>query len=145
MLSGVAALRITPKRRYRAWMGSKRWWAAVDSNHLPPRYQHGALPVELAAHAMWQGRKDSNPRHLLLESSALTRLSYAPSARPQVYPVRRILSAPTAAWHLELVATRIPMPLAPALRAASRAASRSTARMVPTPNARWTHRNTAGQ
>ncbi len=25
------------------------WWAAVDSNHLPPRYQHGALPVELAA------------------------------------------------------------------------------------------------
>jgi hypothetical protein len=21
----------------------------VDSNHLPPRYQHGALPVELAA------------------------------------------------------------------------------------------------
>ena len=26
------------------------WWAAVDSNHLPPRYQHGALPVELAAH-----------------------------------------------------------------------------------------------
>src|SRR5207245_2042352 len=28
-----------------------RWWAAVDSNHLPPRYQHGALPVELAAQA----------------------------------------------------------------------------------------------
>ncbi len=27
----------------------KLWWAAVDSNHLPPRYQHGALPVELAA------------------------------------------------------------------------------------------------
>ena len=25
------------------------WWAAVDSNHVPPRYQHGALPVELAA------------------------------------------------------------------------------------------------
>ena len=25
------------------------WWAAVDSNHLPPRYQHGALPVELPA------------------------------------------------------------------------------------------------
>src|SRR3989442_1001758 len=28
------------------------WWAAVDSNHLPPRYQHGALPVELAAHGL---------------------------------------------------------------------------------------------
>src|SRR2546428_1211230 len=26
-----------------------RWGAAVDSNHLPPRYQHGALPDELAA------------------------------------------------------------------------------------------------
>src|SRR5262249_21776856 len=31
------------------------WWAAVDSNHLPPRYQHGALPVELAARRVWQG------------------------------------------------------------------------------------------
>src|SRR5579864_7948676 len=30
-------------------MQEPRWWAAVDSNHLPPRYQHGALPVELAA------------------------------------------------------------------------------------------------
>ena len=28
------------------------WWAAVDSNHVPPRYQHGALPVELAAQAL---------------------------------------------------------------------------------------------
>ena len=28
---------------------SESWWAAVDSNHVPPRYQHGALPVELAA------------------------------------------------------------------------------------------------
>ena len=31
------------------------WWAAVDSNHLPPRYQHGALPVELAAHGLGKG------------------------------------------------------------------------------------------
>ena len=30
-------------------------WAAVDSNHLPPRYQHGALPVELAAHGLGKG------------------------------------------------------------------------------------------
>ena len=35
------------------------WWAAVDSNHLPPRYQHGALPVELAAQRL-QG--ETNPR-----------------------------------------------------------------------------------
>ncbi len=31
---------------------SKHWWAAVDSNHVPPRYQHGALPVELAAQVL---------------------------------------------------------------------------------------------
>src|SRR5260370_28999669 len=35
--------------------GRKCWWAAVDSNHLPPRYQHGALPVELAAHGLSKG------------------------------------------------------------------------------------------
>ena len=51
----------------------------MDSNHLPPRYQHGALPVELAAlDVSWQGRKDSNPRPSVLETDALTRLSYAP-------------------------------------------------------------------
>src|SRR5260370_22715954 len=33
-----------------------RWWAAVDSNHLPPRYQHGALPVELAAQGFSKGK-----------------------------------------------------------------------------------------
>ena len=34
-------------------------WAAVDSNHVPPRYQHGALPVELAAQvfSLRHGRK----------------------------------------------------------------------------------------
>src|SRR5260370_10882982 len=34
-------------------------WAAVDSNHLPPRYQHGALPVELAAHGLGKDRARS--------------------------------------------------------------------------------------
>src|SRR5207302_601027 len=62
----------------------RRWWAAVDSNHLPPRYQHGALPVELAAR-LWQGRKDSNPRPSVLETDALTRLSYAPRADSKSY------------------------------------------------------------
>jgi hypothetical protein len=36
------------------------WWAAVDSNHLPPRYQHGALPVELAAQ---RAREEPTPDH----------------------------------------------------------------------------------
>src|SRR5947208_13128381 len=57
----------------------------MDSNHLPRRYQHRALPVELAAPREWQGRKDSNPRPSVLETDALTRLSYAPLARGKVY------------------------------------------------------------
>ena len=40
--------------------GPRMWWAAVDSNHLPPRYQHGALPVELAAQ---RPRQDPTPDH----------------------------------------------------------------------------------
>src|SRR5205823_12096549 len=51
-------------------------------------YQHGALPVELAARVIstWQGRKDSNPRPSVLETDALTRLSYAPNGRRQILP-----------------------------------------------------------
>src|SRR6266581_6974359 len=36
-------------------------WAAVDSNHLPPRYQHGALPVELAAPDLLDDPLDARP------------------------------------------------------------------------------------
>src|SRR6266704_3191131 len=35
---------------------------------------------------MWQGRKDSNPRPSVLETDALTRLSYAPNGRRQILP-----------------------------------------------------------
>jgi hypothetical protein len=35
--------------------------------------------------AAWQGRKDSNPRPSVLETDALTRLSYAPLAGETVY------------------------------------------------------------
>src|SRR5947207_8651172 len=34
----------------------------------------------------WQGRKDSNPRPSVLETDALTRLSYAPIGRSQILP-----------------------------------------------------------
>src|SRR5262245_26449737 len=34
---------------------SPDWWAALDSNQVPPRYQHGALPVELAARGIGRG------------------------------------------------------------------------------------------
>ena len=54
---------------------------------------------------VWQGRKDSNPRPSVLETDALTRLSYAPLARPKVYRLAFGWSAPTAAWQRELVAT----------------------------------------
>jgi hypothetical protein len=52
-------------RRYEGWLRSKLWWAgwwaAVDSNHVPPRYQHGALPVELAAHLFVGGMTRTIP------------------------------------------------------------------------------------
>jgi hypothetical protein len=34
----------------------------------------------------WQARKDSNPRPSVLETDALTRLSYAPTAEGKFYP-----------------------------------------------------------
>src|SRR5256885_15690781 len=51
----------------------------------------------------WQGRKDSNPRPSVLETDALTRLSYAPmrlrnftqplQSRPDACPYHRIVAA----------------------------------------------------
>ena len=37
----------------------------------------------------WQARKDSNPRPSVLETDALTRLSYAPTAERKFYPTLR--------------------------------------------------------
>jgi hypothetical protein len=37
----------------------------------------------------WQARKDSNPRPSVLETDALTRLSYAPTAGRKFYPQSR--------------------------------------------------------
>src|SRR5205807_1742573 len=87
--------------------------------------------------AGWQGRKDSNPRPSVLETDALTRLSYAPLARGTVYPTAGTVNAPTAAWQRELVATRIGPDPAPANR--SRAANRSPTLMLPIPSERCRH------
>jgi hypothetical protein len=43
------------------------WWAAVDSNHVPPRYQHGALPVELAARDLAWRLEGIEPPAVVLE------------------------------------------------------------------------------
>src|ERR1700704_5526807 len=45
-----------------AFVSDGGWWAAGDSNHLPPRYQHGALPVELAAQGP-SGSSGLDPRN----------------------------------------------------------------------------------
>ena len=70
-----------------------RWWAAVDSNHVPPRYQHGALPVELAARGLARRLDDFEPRAVSLEftGSAATRAFSAGSlqARPNLADSRR--------------------------------------------------------
>lgn len=79
------------------------WLSAVDSNHIPPAYQTGALPHELpdicsytafrlspivplghasdftsgrVADGCWSGRKDLNLRHLGSKPRTLARLSY---------------------------------------------------------------------
>src|SRR5467141_4077239 len=63
------------------------WWAAVDSNHLPPRYQHGALPVELAAQnlASLVGR-------LILQSAEIGtgRLMWKPASRQRMDATGRL-------------------------------------------------------
>lgn len=40
----------------------------------------------------WQARKDSNPRPSVLETDALTRLSYAPTAERKFYPTPQLAS-----------------------------------------------------
>ena len=40
---------------------AKFWWAAKDSNLLPQRYQHCALPDELHPENLWWDRWESNP------------------------------------------------------------------------------------
>jgi hypothetical protein len=40
----------------------------------------------------WQARKDSNPRPSVLETDALTRLSYAPTAGRKFYPTPQLAS-----------------------------------------------------
>ena len=44
-----ARLRLFADRQARSISINKKSWAQVDSNHSPPRYQHGALPDELWA------------------------------------------------------------------------------------------------
>ena len=45
------------------------WW--MDSDHRPPRYQHGAL-TDWATPANWHSGEDLNPQHLDPWSSALS-------------------------------------------------------------------------
>ena len=44
-------------------------------------------PRALIRAYFWQEREDSNPRPLVLETSALTRLSYAPAAHKGLVPL----------------------------------------------------------
>jgi hypothetical protein len=56
MLSGLTPVYITAVGCYVAWANSKRWWAAVDSNHLRPRYQRELLPPDRRCRALALGR-----------------------------------------------------------------------------------------
>src|SRR5258705_4885000 len=54
----------------------------------------GAAIPALGRLRKWQGRKDSNPRPSVLETDALTRLSYAPIRRMGILPEPRIAPSP---------------------------------------------------
>ncbi len=54
---------------------------------------HPTRDVAVSSSKTWQGRKDSNPRPSVLETDALTRLSYAPIRRRRFYPTAH--GAPT--------------------------------------------------
>src|SRR5713101_6919477 len=71
------------------------WWAAVDSNHLPPRYQHGALPVELAAQFQ-QGYSPERNRANRNSTMGTNRPYAAFGSRP-VSPRRRSCSGASSA------------------------------------------------
>src|SRR5579875_1843542 len=65
-----------------------RWWAAVDSNHLPPRYQHGALPVELAARDRLAGAEGFEPSTLGFGDRCSDQAELRPSDRGHSLPRR---------------------------------------------------------
>jgi hypothetical protein len=67
---------------------SKSWWAAVDSNHLPPRYQHGALPVELAALRAMAGAEGFEPSALGFGDRCSDQTELRPFGQTESLPAR---------------------------------------------------------
>jgi hypothetical protein len=59
----------------------------MDSNHLPPRYQHGALPVELAAQGLAERLEDFEASTVVLEftGSALATAFFAGRDRRRAF------------------------------------------------------------
>ena len=76
--------RSTNKRLGVKWLGRDQnvWWAAVDSNHVPPRYQHGALPVELAAQGVPVSRISSLAAVILEFTGSAVAAALLVSRRP---------------------------------------------------------------
>jgi hypothetical protein len=64
------------------------WWAAVDSNHLPPRYQHGALPVELAALRAMAGAEGFEPSALGFGDRCSDQTELRPFGQTESLPAR---------------------------------------------------------
>src|SRR5438132_11360624 len=65
----------------RSWVAGFSLAAGCVAN--PP---WGIVAPRTSLEIEWQGRKDSNPRPSVLETDALTRLSYAPIGRSQILP-----------------------------------------------------------
>lgn len=78
-------------------MGPQKWCRAEGSNPVPPEYETGALPAELARRR--QGWEGSNLRHPVLETGALpTELHrFSPRGRSLASAFRHAL--PGDSWH----------------------------------------------
>src|SRR5947209_5584186 len=75
-------------------LNSDQWWAAVDSNHLPPRYQHGALPVELAAPGWMAGAEGFEPSALGFGDRCSNQTELRPCDQRLSLPAAARLQAP---------------------------------------------------
>ena len=60
----------------------------MDSNHLPPRYQHGALPVELAARRAMAGAEGFEPSALGFGDRCSDQTELRPFGQTESLPAR---------------------------------------------------------
>src|SRR6266542_2282335 len=79
-----ASTQTTQARMYHRVVNRLLMAASCTPNVFPIEGTEAGAPLPWPLEFNWQGRKDSNPRPSVLETDALTRLSYAPIGRRQI-------------------------------------------------------------